>query len=251
MVLGQIYFACWYKITSADNKMATNFDRVKLRKQNFMKTELRKLLLSLLVMVSLGIAADDAVNARQPDPRSSAALVLSALMSERSVGAVEAPVTVIEYASLTCDYCIRFHRQSLPALWRDYVDTGKVRLVYRDFPTSTAALRAAAAARCLPVDRYFANLATLYHTTEQWARTQPIEAGLANVLAVPAEERPAFERCLSDKRLHDAITLQQQTAGRAGVKGTPTFVINGVMVSGIRDYAEMAERLNSALRQSR
>lgn len=168
------------------------------------------------------------------------------ILEERSIGLTSAPVTLIEYASLTCDYCIRFHRQVLPSVLRNYVATGKVRFIYRDFPTSLEAVLAAAAARCRPPEDYFATLETLYKSVGDWMRTQPVETGLATVLAIPEQAQEQFRACISSENLHIAIRQQQKLAVDQGVKGTPTFVINGTIVNGMVDYERMAALLDEA-----
>ena len=96
-------------------------------------------------------------------------------MAERVLGKADAPITIIEYASLTCPHCARFSKETLPKLKAAYVDTGKVKLIYRDFPFDGLALRAAALARCAPSERYFAVIDTLLTPQSLLAALQAIE----------------------------------------------------------------------------
>ena len=84
------------------------------------------------------------------------------ILAERTLGNADAPVTLIEYASLTCPHCANFAKETLPGVKKDYVETGKVKLIYRDYPLDNLAMRAAIMARCAPKERYFGLVETLF-----------------------------------------------------------------------------------------
>ncbi len=105
----------------------------------------------LLLAGPCGAAAPDAVQMAQAE----------AWPDDRSIGSADAPVTMIEYASLTCPHCASFHKETLPKLKQAYIDTGKVRLIYRDFPIDALAYRAAILTRCVEPERYFGLLEVL------------------------------------------------------------------------------------------
>ncbi len=162
------------------------------------------------------------------------------------LGDPEAPIKIVEYASLTCPHCASFHNDILPRLKADYIDTGKARLVYRDFPLDRAALQAAAIARCAGDDRFFGFIEVLYATQDTWARSsRPIDA-LAAVVRVGGLQREAIDACLADKALVDGILAQRLRGDTEfGVRSTPTFIINGEKVVGALTY----ERLKDVLDQ--
>src|SRR5262249_57342023 len=91
---------------------------------------------------------------------------------DRILGKPDAPITIVEYASLTCPHCAAFERDTLPKLKTQYIDTGKVKLIYRDFPLDSRATLAAMIARCAPRDRYFGFVDAFFRSQDQWARSE-------------------------------------------------------------------------------
>ncbi len=161
------------------------------------------------------------------------------------LGDPEAPIKIVEYASLTCPHCASFHNDILPRLKADYIDTGKARLVYRDFPLDRVALQAAAIARCAGDDRFFGFIEVLYGTQESWARSsRPIDA-LAAVVRVGGLKRQAIDACLADKALVDGIlAVRLRGSKKFGVRSTPTFIINGEKVVGALTYERLKDVLD-------
>ena len=157
-------------------------------------------------------------------------------LGDHSLGKDDAPVTIVEYASFTCGFCASFHINTFPKLKEKYIDTGKVRLIFRPFPTGPAELSIAAGmlAHCAGKDRYFAMTSALMETQRNWMSSQdpvPMLQKLANQAGIDNEK---FTQCLSDKTLASEI---HRTGLRGyetfGVEGTPTFFINGtIMVDG-------------------
>ena len=149
------------------------------------------------------------------------------------IGEATAPVTIIEYASLTCPHCARFHGQVLPALKKELIESGKVRLVYRDFPLDQLAMAGSVLARCAGRDRYFAFLDVLFRDQSRWARSQdPIQA-LSQIARLGGMGKEKFQSCLNDKKLQESI-LKQRLDGsqKYQVNSTPTLIINGKKFSG-------------------
>jgi protein-disulfide isomerase len=161
------------------------------------------------------------------------------------LGDPEAPIKIVEYASLTCPHCASFHNDILPRLKADYIDTGKARLIYRDFPLDRVALQAAVIARCAGDDRFFAFIDVLYGTQGSWARaSQPIDA-MAAVVRVGGLKREAIDACLADKALVDGILAVRLRGDKDfGVNSTPTFIINGEKVIGALNYERFKDILD-------
>lgn len=151
--------------------------------------------------------------------------------AEHDIGDPTAPVTIVEYASMTCDHCIRFHREVFPLLKSRHIDTGHVRLVYRDFPTSATAARGAVAVRCAD-DRPFAMIEALYATVAHWTRADDVDTALTHQAEALGLEEETFRTCLRDPRQARAIADEQRLARENGVLGTPTFIVNGKIESG-------------------
>ena len=154
---------------------------------------MRKLVLVLLLTLAL------------IPSRSMALPPVETMLAERSMGSPTAPVTLVEYSSLTCPHCADFHRETLPKIKEAYIDKGVVRYVLRDFPLDPRAMAAAMVARCLPADRYFGFVGMLFSDQQTWAHSRnptedlKVRAQLAGL--APAE----FDACLSNKELADGI----------------------------------------------
>jgi len=148
------------------------------------------------------------------------------------IGSPNAPVTMIEYASLTCSHCANFHINVRPKLKSTYVDSGKVRLVYRDFPLDGLALRASMLARCSGHERFFGILNILFKRQEQWAGNPDPLAALARVVALSGMGTSDFQACLKNKKVEDQILAQRQMASKAfAINSTPSFIFNGQKIS--------------------
>ena len=154
-------------------------------------------------------------------------------LPERSLGPDNASVTVVEYASMTCTHCARFHTTVYPDFKKKYIDTQKVRFVLREFPLDPIAAGAFALARCMPEDKYFKMIEVLFEQQKNWAFVPDPVKALFGIAKQAGFTEQSFESCLTDQKLAQAI---EETARRAnekfGVSGTPTFFINGQMVHG-------------------
>jgi protein-disulfide isomerase len=169
----------------------------------------------------------------------------------RVLGSPDAPVEVIEYASLTCHHCATFHNEVLTQVKKELIDTGKVRLVYRDFPLDRMSLEAATLARCLPPERYFPVLSLLFAKQEDWSHAKdPVEA-LARIGTLAGLSRPAYDACRADKALQDSI-VQSRFEGeqKHGVESTPSFVIGGKTYKGVLPLDEFKKAVEPLLPKS-
>jgi len=160
-------------------------------------------------------------------------------------GDPDAPVTLIEYASLTCGHCAAFHNDTLPALTERYLDPGHVRLVFRQFPLNRVDLQAGMLARCLPDERFFGFVDVLFRTQSDWASAQDPTASLVQLGRTAGLSDERIQACLSDEDLADRIVQVRLEAEEAyDVSATPTFVIDGEAVAGNRPLSFFAERLD-------
>jgi protein-disulfide isomerase len=167
---------------------------------------------------------------------------------ERSLGNSGAPVTVIKYFSLSCGNCARFHTQILPRIKQEYVDTGKVRLVFRDYPLDQAGFDAATLAHCAGADRYHGFLQALFHEKESWAHAKeylPILARFGQIGGVSAEQ---FTACRESKAFTDPI-LKMAVDGRQTFKvsATPTFFVADKMHVGVIEFDQFAKIVDPLL----
>lgn len=160
---------------------------------------------------------------------------------EQILGDPQAPVTIIEYASLTCPHCAQFHTEVLPELKERYIAPGKVRLIYRDFPLDQRALAAAALAHCAGPDRYFSFLDVLFETQASWAQADDPIAALKRLGKLGGLNEEQIDACLADEELAEGI-LRTRLEGQNQhqVDSTPTLVIDGKTYAGARDIDELA-----------
>lgn len=182
----------------------------------------------------------------QTDPQE---LLAPGPLPERSFGPANAPVTVIEYASLTCGHCRRFHLDAWPAIKARYVDTGKVRFIIREFPFDPRASGGFMLARCAGDEKWYPVLDLLYRSQDTWARAENAVDALVSVMAVTGMNRTAVEACLRDQPLLEKITAVADRAKALGVDSTPTFFINGQVHKGVLmpdRFAEIVEPLLAA-----
>jgi protein-disulfide isomerase len=168
--------------------------------------------------------------------------------SDRILGSADAPVTMLEFASFTCPHCASFHAEVLPALKGKYIDTGKVRLVFRDFPLDGMALRAAVLARCAPEAQYYNLVSALFQTQRNWAFASDPNAALAQMGGMAGMSKDSVDACLADTAAGEAIVAGMQQAGRTYlIDSTPTFIIDGETVKGARSVAEFEAVIDAKL----
>ena len=157
----------------------------------------------------------------------------AAALAPRFLGSEDAPLTMIEYFSLTCGACGKFHRDVLPTLKEKYIDTGKLRMEYRDFPLDIWALRAAAMARSAPQKRYDALITVLFDQQARWTRADDVLAALKQIGRLAGLSSNYVQAALMNTELLDGIANSRLVANRdLGVQSTPTFLIGDRKLNG-------------------
>lgn len=167
---------------------------------------------------------------------------------DRVMGKADAPITIIEYASTTCGHCADLHTQGLPKIKADWIDTGKARLIYRDFPTGPAHLSIGASmiAHCAGPDRYFGVLALIMEQQNKWLGSpNPLDA-LKKTVRLAGMTGEDVDACIGRQDLATAIQ-ERARAGSVmyGVEFTPTLIINGTKVEG-NDLEKIEKTLKAA-----
>lgn len=166
-------------------------------------------------------------------------------MPEKVLGKEDAPVTIIEYASMTCPHCASFHVNTLPAIKEKYIDTGRARLIFREFGFDPRAEAGFMLARCSD-DKYFAMVDVLFKQQDRWARAQDARSELLSIARLAGFTQESFEQCLTDQKLLDDIRAVKARGEREfEVTSTPTFFINGRKYSGARSVDEMSAIIES------
>ncbi len=194
---------------------------------------------ALSLVAARGVFAES-VPAAAPADAQAAAVAAShpQALVDRVLGKADAPVTLIEYASLTCSHCADFHVQVLPQLKKEYIDTGKVKLIFRDFPFDEAGLKASMIARCLPSEKYFDFLGSLYQTQASWSRASDDKI-LRQMASFAGMNDGAFNACVEDKALQDhLLEVRVNATNNDKVNSTPTMFVEGTLerVVGAQDY---------------
>jgi len=185
---------------------------------------------------------------------SSATLAASAAdpLAERSLGDPNAPVTIVEFSSMTCPHCASFHRETLPKIKKDYIDTGKVRLVFSDFPLGRLALGASMVARCVEPERYFGFLEMLFRGQQGWATSPEPQKELERLARFGGLSGNEFADCLNNRTLFQGIQERARMAQeRHGISSTPTFIIGDGKVVGAQDYDVFKKAIDEALAKKR
>lgn len=169
-----------------------------------------------------------------------AVLMAPGPLEDIALGQADAPYTIVEYASLTCGHCARFHTNILPELKERYIDTGKARLILREFPLDGLATAAFMLARCSGNDRYYPMVDALFETQQNWA----VQGGdgkekLFSIARQAGFSREKFDQCLADQELFDKIVQSRKIAlEKFGVDSTPAFFVNGKRLQGDHKLAD-------------
>ena len=170
-------------------------------------------------------------------------------LPDMALGPAKAPVTVTEYASMTCPHCAAFGENVFPMLRSKYIDTGKVRFVFREFPIDIKAAAASMLARCIANDdagKFFGAIDTLFKQQDRLMADTKDTLKLIGKQGGLSEQ--AVETCAKDQRLLDKLSADQKFAYEVlKVDATPTFFINGERLKGAMSFEELDEKIKSLL----
>ena len=165
------------------------------------------------------------------------------------LGSEKAPVTVIEYASMTCPHCAHFSTTTFPELQKRYIDTGKVRFIFREFPLDPLAAAGFMLARCAGNDKFMPIVETLFAKQPEWMVQKPIPP-LVEIAKQFGFTQESFDQCLANQKVLDAIQeVRDRAAEKLGVNSTPTFFINGKKLSGDQSIEAMAKEIDPYLKE--
>ena len=172
-------------------------------------------------------------------------------LPDMALGPANATVTITEYASMTCPHCANFNETVFPKLKSEYIDSGKVRYVFREFPLDIKAAAGAMLARCIAKDdapKYFAVIDLLFRQQNEWVTKNTTET-LMRIGKQAGLSQQQVEDCLKDQKLLEKIAADQKYANEVlKVNSTPTFFINGEMLKGETSFDEFSKRINSLLK---
>ena len=167
---------------------------------------------------------------------------------ERVLGDPNAPITMIEYASFTCPHCADFHNEIFPQIKKDFIDTGKVKFIFRDFPFDRAGATAAMLARCVAPSQFNGFVGVLMKQQQQWATSSNPLAALTNLGRLAGLSQDKIDACFKNEKLLDQIILIRKEAMEVhGINSTPSFLINGEKVESNGEYERFKNILESKL----
>ncbi len=165
------------------------------------------------------------------------------------LGSEKAPVTVIEYASMTCPHCAHFSTTTFPELQKRYIDTGKVRFIFREFPLDPLAAAGFMLARCAGKDKFMPIVDTLFAKQQEWMVQKPIPP-LVEIAKQFGFTQASFDQCLANQKVLDGIQeVRDRAAEKLGVNSTPTFFVNGKKLTGDQSIEAMAKEIDPYLKE--
>ena len=194
-----------------------------------------------------GVAALFSGSARADDNPSPADLADAGPDGDIMIGSDQAPVTIIEYASMTCPHCAHFSETTFPELQKRYIDTGKVRYTLRAFPLDALAAAGFMLARCGGKDKYMPIVEALFAKQPEWIVKEPLPPlkEIAKQFGIGEAE---FNDCLANQKLLDGLQIvRDHAAQKLGVNSTPTFFVNGKKLVGDQSIDQLAKEIDPYL----
>lgn len=199
---------------------------------------------ALAVLAKFGFV----LNARAQSQVPNADLAQASPLGDIALGSPDAPVTIIEYASMTCPHCAQFQAKTFPKLKERYIDTGKVRYIFREFPLDPLAAGAFMLARCADKDKYLSIIDLFFGTQREWVVPNPLQP-LFNIAKQAGYNEETFNACLKNQQILDGIqNVRDHAAKVLNVESTPTFFINGKRVIGDVSIEEMEKEIKPFLK---
>ena len=197
----------------------------------------------------LALAGNASAQSRSAEATIDAAKVAEpGKLKDMVYGKADAPVTIVEYASLTCSHCADFAINTFPTIKEKYIDTGKAKLIFREFPFDPRATAAFMLARCAPEDRYFPMVEVFFKQQQQWAGAADGEAALLQIATLAGFTQESFKACLTNQQvLDDVRATMERGSTEFGVNATPTFFINGQKYAGALSVDEMSAIIDKLL----
>ncbi|MBK0020498.1 DsbA family protein [Brucella pseudogrignonensis] len=197
----------------------------------------------------LALAGNASAQSRSAEATIDAAKVAEpGKLKDMIYGKADAPVTIVEYASLTCSHCADFAINTFPTIKEKYIDTGKAKLIFREFPFDPRATAAFMLARCAPEDRYFPMVEVFFKQQQQWAGAADGEAALLQIAKLAGFTQESFKACLTNQQvLDDVRATMERGSTEFGVNATPTFFINGQKYAGALSVDEMSAIIDKLL----
>ncbi len=171
------------------------------------------------------------------------------VLAENVLGKEDAPITIIEFSSLTCPHCAVFHNDTLPELKTKYIDTGKVKYILREFPLDQLALAGFMLGRCMEKrSAYFDFIDLLYAKQREWATAKEPQAALMSLAQQVGFSEESFKKCIENRELISQVLAVKNTGmSEFQIRSTPTFFVNGTRVEGAQPLEEFEKIMKPIL----
>ena len=213
--------------------------------KNIVKNTVLAVAVLLMAGVTTGVMTSGPADAQSLPP-------VEKMTAERSLGNQNAKVTVIEYASLTCPHCAAFHTGPWPAIKKEYIDTGKIKFIFRDFPLDRVALAASMIARCAPAERYFGIISLMFETQDAWRGAANPQAALGSIGQLAGMSAETLQVCVQNRAVFEAVMKQRNDGDQKfKIESTPTILVNGQKIGGSLDIGRFREVVDQALADAR
>ncbi len=197
----------------------------------------------IIALIVLNLFVSKLVLANEPS-------ALDISVDDFMIGDKNAPITIIEYASMSCSHCANFHTNTLPELKKEYIDTGKVRMIFRDYPFNYPALLGSMMMRCIPSDVRYDYMNALYELQTTWVDKDPkvSKKELYKIMQSGGMTKDEFDSCYSNLDNENLILEGVMAAQKEfNIKSTPSFVINGNIVEGYKNIKEFRQIIDKIL----
>ena len=169
-------------------------------------------------------------------------------LEEKSLGNKEAPIKMVEFASMTCGSCAKFHNDVFPSIKKDFIDNGKVFFTYKDFPLDKFALKASVIARCSGDAKFFNFLSVIYNKQKDWTRTQDPFKSLLKIAKLGGLKNDEIKVCVGNKSIEDGILKDRLNSSKKfDINATPTIYFNGKKYDGDLSYKALKLKIESLL----
>ena len=197
---------------------------------------------------SLVLATCIGLSTARADTVDVAELMQPSKLGDIAIGSDTAPVTIVEYASMTCGHCADFSVKTFPQIKERYIDSGKVRFILREFPLDPLAAGAFMLARCAGKDKYYSLVETLFAQASKWVVPNPLPALFA-IAKQAGFTQQSFDECLSNQKLLDDLEeVRKRGAEKFKIQSTPTFFINGERFVGAQPFSEFEKAIEKYLK---
>ena len=169
-------------------------------------------------------------------------------LEEKSLGKPDAPIKMIEFASLTCGHCARFHNEVMPTIKEKYINNGKIFFTYKDFPLDKFALKASIISRCSGNKNYFSFLDVFYKKQSSWTRSQDPFKSLLKIAKIGGLKDEEIKVCVGNKSIEDGLLKDRlQSSKKYDITATPTIYLNGKKYTGDLTLEALELKINSLL----